>query len=471
MRATNSSLTDTLLSLGSPESSPAEEVTVTPPNNPNGAVSFGAGVFLSHGFFGHDNQIIVPAPEAPPAGLQDLTSYTAVDEDSDFTITSTKLEFDSVRRDAVSYVYYDFGVDYFGDFDIDFEFEISFLENDSSAALLSISNTLGTQQDMLNQAESLQFWIYGSGAAGAGDLEMKMKDYVFPSTNADEYLPGGTSHALVYCTFKRIGMDLTCDIYSDSDRTILLSALSFNCSAEKKRYLHIFQSRGTAGSGDPDEVITGYIQNVIINSVDTTIPDTQDLTTYTQVDADGSLAVTEDRVTFTTLPRNLTSYVVYDFGVDYFDQWEVEFELKVDDSDDQGNVLVCGFSDTLGSFGDMQAANDCLAIWMYGNKGALRIYNSDFLLDRQDYYLDGGTSSDILYITWFNVDGTSSRVQKMIVYSDAARTTKIDTVDINPGDGNGNLRYFYALASRDVGTFPTEHATGYGQNYKIIYPV
>lgn len=45
---------------------------------------------------------------------EDLTTYTEVDEFGDMTITPTTITVDTMSRNTVSYVYYDFGAAYFG---------------------------------------------------------------------------------------------------------------------------------------------------------------------------------------------------------------------------------------------------------------------------------------------------------------------------------------------------------------------
>ena len=57
--------------------------------------------------------------------FENLLTYTEVDSAGDLTVDSTSVVFDTMRRDAISYVYKDHGAGYFGNFDIDFEFEIT----------------------------------------------------------------------------------------------------------------------------------------------------------------------------------------------------------------------------------------------------------------------------------------------------------------------------------------------------------
>lgn len=48
-------------------------------------------------------------------GYEDFTTYTEVDEDSDITVTPSKCDVDTLRRDALSYVRDDNGAAHFGD--------------------------------------------------------------------------------------------------------------------------------------------------------------------------------------------------------------------------------------------------------------------------------------------------------------------------------------------------------------------
>ena len=82
--------------------------------------------------------------------LENLLTYTEVDSAGDLTVDSTSVIFDTMRLDAVSYVYKDFGASYFSDFDIDFEAEITASDVGGETDIFCLSNTIGTRQDTID---------------------------------------------------------------------------------------------------------------------------------------------------------------------------------------------------------------------------------------------------------------------------------------------------------------------------------
>ena len=162
-----------------------------------------------------------------------------------------------MRRDAVTYVYYDYGAGYFGDFEIELEVKIDGGTGYGSVLLFGVSNTLGTFNDML-PADGLLFWAYNNN----NSLQFQMSDR--------ENLPGltcvvyGVSSNLLYVTFKRAGTTFTVDIFSDSTRETLVTNghMSLTCTAGTKRYLYVLASRDS--NTTVSDTQSGYVQNVQI---------------------------------------------------------------------------------------------------------------------------------------------------------------------------------------------------------------
>lgn len=195
--------------------------------------------------------------EAPPVSpYEDLTTFTEVDEDSDITITSEKCTVDTMRRDAVSYVYKDYGVTYFDDFDVDFEVEVTAGDNEGNAIVFAFSNTIGTLQDMNVANDCLECSIYNNN----GNLRFAL--ICRNTDNSDTYFNGGDTSILLYTTLTRSGTTLTWTLYSDSDRTVVVDTLSITSETGAKRYLYVAASRdiGTV----PADTISFYTQNVEI---------------------------------------------------------------------------------------------------------------------------------------------------------------------------------------------------------------
>ena len=151
----------------------------------------------------------------------DLTTFTEVDSAGDITVTSAQAAFDTMRRDAVSYVYDDLGAGYFTDFHLEFEVKIDSVSGFTGHVLLAgISNTVGTFDDQLTANDGIMFTVYSDSGALRFDLDCRSTD------DTDSYVDGGTSSNLLYCTFERVGTAATIKIYSDCGRTTLVDTLS-----------------------------------------------------------------------------------------------------------------------------------------------------------------------------------------------------------------------------------------------------
>ena len=191
---------------------------------------------------------------------ENLTTYTEVDSGADITVSASAAQFDTMRRDAVSYVYKDFGAGYFSNFDIDFEFEITSVSGNSGVTVLcAVSNTIGTLQDFIDNTDGIDALAFSN----TGNLEILLTDR--SNSNEDSYIDGGTSSNLLYCTMQRIGTTTTLRIYSDSGRTTLVDTLSITCETETKRYFYALISRDSASAATDTQ--TGYTQNFEISDI------------------------------------------------------------------------------------------------------------------------------------------------------------------------------------------------------------
>lgn len=180
--------------------------------------------------------------------------FTEVDVNSDITIVSNKVTVDTMVRNITSYVVKDFGAGYFGDYDIDFEVEVTGGSGTGLSTIISLSNTLGDLQDGVDANDIICHQLYNNNSNLQIYLNCQNTD------EADIYTDGGDTSSLLYCTTKRVGSIATLYIYSDSARETLVDTLSITCETGTKRYLYAVQSRG---AGDPD-TISYYVQNLRI---------------------------------------------------------------------------------------------------------------------------------------------------------------------------------------------------------------
>jgi len=189
--------------------------------------------------------------------------YTKVENDGcTFALTSTRCTSSGLTRTTDnSYVYKDFGADYF-DGDFEFEFEIYVDECQTSSTqynrcqFVVLCNQLGDFAAIRNTSEMA--FLYLDGESGVH----------FKAGNRDGDGGGDTGDqvtisidTLYYLTMSRSGSTLTIDIYSDAGKTSLVGTTSVNLdSGFKFRYLMPMQSLDLLTAYDCDS----YIQNLFL---------------------------------------------------------------------------------------------------------------------------------------------------------------------------------------------------------------
>ena len=85
-----------------------------------------------------------------------------MDSAGDLTVDSTSVVFDTMRCDANSYVYKDFGAGFFGDITFDFELQITDSNYTSEVLLFALSNTIGTLEDHKTANDGIALWASGT---------------------------------------------------------------------------------------------------------------------------------------------------------------------------------------------------------------------------------------------------------------------------------------------------------------------
>lgn len=182
--------------------------------------------------------------------ILNLTTFTEVDSAGDLTVTSAACQFSSMQRDADSYVYWNYGAGFLTNFRVNLEFQITNVSgNAGTAVLVAISDTIGSLQDTITATDGIDILAY----ANSGDMQIHMTDR--SNSNTDFYTIGGTSTAVLYCTFERKGTTATFKIYSDSNRSTLVDTLTITCESTAKRYFYVLQSRYASGS----DFLSGYM--------------------------------------------------------------------------------------------------------------------------------------------------------------------------------------------------------------------
>ncbi len=94
----------------------------------------------------------------------------------------------------------------------------------------------------------------------------------------------------------------------------------------------------------------------------------ENLNSYTEVDSPGVLAidVSGNPVTANPMQRGHAVYLYKDFGVEYFHDFDVEFDFLSNGIVSSGEAIVMGLSNTIGTYQDFATANDGITVRLYG---------------------------------------------------------------------------------------------------------
>ncbi len=180
---------------------------------------------------------------------------------------------------------------------------------------------------------------------------------------------------------------------------------------------------------------------------------------YTEVDASTRLTVTATKITAVDCDRDIDAYVYKDFGVDYFNALNTYFEVYQSSATLlYGDIANIGFSNTVNAV-DAWESTSISAQW---NRAASVPYYRFYLVRgaqaATDYYI--AAQDTLYYCTMSRAAGNDAATIK--VYSDAARTTLLDTLSV-AGYGTAKWRYCYGFASWNDGTAGADW-DGYTQN-------
>ena len=183
-----------------------------------------------------------------------LISYTEVDVPAVLTVTASKITAVDCDRDVESYVYKDFGADYFDAISASFEVYIS--SDSLPSGYVKVAGFATTLDDAYAwEATSLSC---GLAKTAGSAYQINLTRGLDAAT--DSYVC--SANTLYYCTMVRLaGTDTaSLSIYSDANRTTLLDVLSVaGYSTSKWRYCYGMAAYKSAGTGQDFD---GYVQNL-----------------------------------------------------------------------------------------------------------------------------------------------------------------------------------------------------------------
>jgi len=192
--------------------------------------------------------------------VENFTTYTEVDPNSHLTVTSTKVTFTNISRNEDCYLYSDKGTGHFdGNFEHLLTINTTAESNYSTNSYWGLFNSI---DDANNAGDGLYLIVrYNSGLGEPRALRIYEKE------SSTAYYTSAFEYSLSTDYYLKIKRDesvgtygtLYCYIYSDSDRTTLVSTLTLTLhSKQDLRYVYAAQSQYDGSS----MARSGYIENL-----------------------------------------------------------------------------------------------------------------------------------------------------------------------------------------------------------------
>lgn len=205
------------------------------------------------------------------AGLIDFTTWTEVDGGNDLTVTTNEITINTMIRDVENYVYYDYGIDYWGDFTnikLQVEYDMSDLIQNCHCCVLGMTNDLNCIT-LYEKGIANKFWDlnFKYTTANPNNIQIILTDN-FDDSNDIYNAP--KSDTIIWLIFSRSGNVISIEVYTDEYITLVdtLTTTLNGDSAVNYRYLHTATSYGGSGTGTWD----GWIRNLDIPSGITNYP-------------------------------------------------------------------------------------------------------------------------------------------------------------------------------------------------------
>ncbi len=190
----------------------------------------------------------------------------------------------------------------------------------------------------------------------------------------------------------------------------------------------------------------------------------EDLTTFTESDPGGVLTVTASKVLATSIANNFgaTTYLVKDYGADYFDALDVDLassSVIVDSGHGAYDMFCFKNSTTAGGFNALSSTEFGLMMNDDGTNSRVGLMRGSFTaFDSCQMSADNVTA----YLTLGRSAGNTEVT--LYVYSDSDRTSLVDALVIS---GVSSTKYRYLWAFDHTNQFGTLRHTAYFENVDL----
>jgi hypothetical protein len=213
------------------------------------------------------------------------------------------------------------------------------------------------------------------------------------------------------------------------------------------------------------QVINNVTLEVMELNTTALILEYENYTTFTEIDEDGDITVLDYDITFDTMRRDAISRVQYDYGVDYFNEFQHEVDVNITDVEagdvsDRSSPMVWCVANALGQYVGVVSASDSISVWIN------QVGSTDDKYQLQITWREGGVLQDQSIGIVRNVNDEIYLVVNrtdndfwLKVYSDSLRSVLNETLTID-NISTTKFRYFYGLMNVGSGNDPADHASG-----------
>jgi len=188
---------------------------------------------------------------------------------------------------------------------------------------------------------------------------------------------------------------------------------------------------------------------------------TEDLTTYTEYDVNSHLTITSTKATAASVHGNETVYAIKDFGANYFDALDINFELYIESSasgNGRGGIGLSNIANVAINGFNSSSVSATIAL---GNDSVVRISLMRGAFTATDLYV--GSHSTLYYCTLSRAAGNDTI--SLFIYSDASREILLDTLVV-AGFSTVKYQYLYGFVNyNDSDSFMI--FSGYVQNIDL----